>query len=759
MASEIGLLLRIRGVQDATVRGLRRQLRSASKEQSRATKRESTERARTAKQQLRDGAKIKRESARAAKQQLRDNAKIKRGLERRDRDALKASAQRERSRSRENRLIDRALATERKRQRQAHRLTLEGVKQTEQLREQRKLVRQQARKELGIGPKRRFDPDAPATNLSIAAAATGRFARAGRTQISELITDAGDLEKAIADVANLTSNIDEEQVIGAIEAASVQFGTSQMNQVLAYYSAVSAGATTATEAQDVLNAANQLSIVGRSDQETAVLAITKAVANFGEQGVTAEKAATSLFGAIQGGQLDATDLANAFPRVAKQASLAGLSMEETVGTLAFFTRTMANADEAGTALSQALATIGKGADKGSKAFKEANRLSIDFSRAGVKAAGGWKGFVEDILENPKFNERTIGRLFESKRARAAIDAMSGDLSNFDEIVTQASTASTALASGMDKVAATKGFQFKQQQAELEKLKLTAGRELLPVMVELGQALSPMIKDLAQFVKDNPWLAKVAVASVAGASVLSPVLQAASVAAGLSGGRGFGAFAAAGGGGGAAAGAAPLGAGAALFGPQRTAGTQLKAVGGAAGRVAGALSAVAVVAGALAVGWEVGTLIDKTLGISDAFSKLAENPLIDELNAPGMRTTEELGKLGRGGLAEERLGTLEGAQRERGEGVSGAARAFFHAGFFERLAGADTLDQQVKQARKDVQRERGGPKTFDELTALARSKIEGQATIRVIVEGPGKIASTDSDNMSDAIRLEVDQGLS
>ncbi len=735
--AEIGLTLRIRKIQESSVKGLRRELRATSKEQLRSTKREATARARSAKV--------------AKDQQRRETAAVKARVKLR----VQIARNQERAMARENRARERALATDRKRQRAARRLTLEGVKQTEQLREQRRLVRQQARKELGLGPKRRFDPDAPATNLSIAAAATGRFARAGRVAIGGLITDAGDLEKAIADVANLTTNIDEEQVIEAIESASVQFGTSQMNQVLAYYSAVSAGATEAGEAQEVLNAANLLSIVGRADQETAVLALTKAVANFGDQGIDSAKAARSLFGAIQGGQLDATDLSNAFPRVAKNAALAGLSLEETVGTLAFFTRTMANADEAGTAFNQVLATIGKGATKGTKAFKEARRLGIDFSRAGVKAAGGWRPFVEDILENPKFNEQTMGKLFESKRARAAIDAMSGDLSDFDEIVALASTSSDALADGMDRIAATKGFQFKQQQAELEKLKLTAGRELLPVMVELGQALTPMIKDLSKFVKANPWLAKVAVASVAGASVLSPALQGLSVIAGLTGGRGFGIFAGAAG---AAAGGAapPTGARAALFGPQRTAATQVGVLGGAASKAGSALAGVAVLATALKVGWEVGQLIDNTFGISDAFGRLAENPLLDKLNEPGVRTTEELAGLGAGGLAEERLRKLEAASAEEGFFTKAAAAGVFGAAFATDT-GLTPVEEEAQKARREVARGRGEPTTFAELTERARQTIEGQATIRVIVEGPGRVASTDSANLSDALRLEVDQG--
>jgi TP901 family phage tail tape measure protein len=727
--AEIGLSLRIRRVQEGSVRGLRRELRATSKEQLRSTKRQSTA------------------QTRANKERARDEARHRKNVARIEKDARDALRNRERLQAKANRFAERALRLQQKRQRVARSMTLEGAKQTEQLREQRRLLRQQARRQLGLGPKggRRFDPDAPATNLSIAAAATGRFARAGRTAISNLITDAGDLEKAIADVANLTTNIDEEQVIEAIESASVQFGTSQMNQVLAYYSAVSAGATTATEAQEVLNAANLLSIVGRSDQETAVLAVTKAVANFGEQGVDSAKAARSLFGAIQGGQLDATDLANAFPRVAKNAALAGLTMQETTATLAFFSRTMANADEAGTAFNQVLATIGKGATRGTKAFKEANRLGIDFSRTGVKAAGGWRPFIEDILENPKFNEQTMGRLFESKRARAAVDAMSGDLTDLTEITALASTESDALADGWERQRKTQSRQRLQAIAELEQLKLTAGRELLPVMVELGKALSPMIKDLSQFIKDNPWLAKVAVASVAGATVLSPVLQAMSVAAGLSGGRGFGMFAGAGRAA-AGAGAAPVSARAALFGPQRTAASQLGVVAGPAGKAAGALSLLAVGAAAFFTGWEIGKVIDETLGLSEAFSRLADSPLIDRLNEPGFRTREEILKLGPEGLKRERIEKLEAIVEEKTFG--GLLGGEIKGGIF----GAP-----VKQARRELERERGGPTTMSDFLAVLEQKVGGQATIRVVVDGPGRVARTETENLSDTLRLEVDGG--
>lgn len=574
--------------------------------------------------------------------------------------------------------------------RSAKTLTASEARRSELAKKTNRAMREQARRQLGIGTKRGFDPDAPATNLRMAADATGRFGRAGRQAIGELIGDAGDLEKAIADVANLTDNISESQVKTAIETAAAQFGTDQMTQVLAYYSAVSAGATTAGEAQEVLNAANRLGIVGRADQETATLAVTKAVANFTEENVSAEQAARSLFGAIQGGQLDADDLANAFPRVAGQAALAGLTMAETAGTLAFLSRRMANADEAGTSLASALATVGKGAVEGTKAGKEAERLGIDFSRAGVRAEGGWKGFIQNILNNPKFNAETMGKLFESKQARKGLDLMMGDLREFDTIVAQAATDSDALADGFVKISKTKGFQFKQQEAELEKLKLAAGTELLPVMVEAGKALTPLIKDMSRFITQNPWLAKVAVASVAGASVLSPVLHGMSGLAGITGGRGFGKFAGVGGSGGAAP---------AFFG-----GGGKGIRNQASGAIGGTVGAVPALLAAAGAGWFVGSKIDEWTGASDFLSEnlasltgaLATEEKFTEFAESAPREGSPLEQ------AQQRLAALQRISDDEGFVSKMMAGGGFGAAFATD-SGQTVAEEEVQRAELEVRR--------------------------------------------------------
>ncbi len=404
-----------------------------------------------------------------------------------------------------------------------------------------------------------------------------------------------DYEKAIADVTTVTEEIPVDQIKQITTDAVREFGGLPTDQVAAFYEIVSAGATDAKSATEQLTQANILAIGGQAEAADAVLAISKGVSNFKEQGATATEVADSLFVAVQKGQANITQMARALPRVAQAASATGLSLDETNAALAVLSLKSPTAEEGATNLKAALSNI----QKPTKAAREeAKRLGIDFSVAGVKAAGGFDKFLLKLRASEKFNDNSLAKLFDSSDARAAVGALMSDMEGYQSTLDAMGNKEGQAAKAYDKMADTNAQKAEKLKAEWELLKITAGEALIPALSELGKQVGPILKNVTQWIKDNPKLAgtiaKVAL-GVAGLSmVLGPVISGVSLLTSTLG-LGQGAFAALG----PAAGGAgkALGAIAAKIGP------------------AGGLYAAAAV-GAFALGAAFGTWLDNKFGISD-----------------------------------------------------------------------------------------------------------------------------------------------
>lgn len=412
-------------------------------------------------------------------------------------------------------------ARERQRQsRQIQNFSKEQLEAVELEREinnrRRRAARAQARQKLGPdqtpragGAFRRFES---AENLAVAA---GEF-----EQVADTI-DRGvrasrqsflDFEKGVVEVSTLTKDIGIDEIEKITKDAAAQFGGLPTDQVTAFYQIVSAGATTGAEAQEQLNAANQLAIAGAASQEGAVLAISKAVANFGSQGVDATKASDSLFAAVQKGQTTVEGMARALPIVAQAASTAGFSIDETNAAIAVLSKRFPTAAEGSSALRQALSNIAKP----SKAARvEAQRLGIDFSTAGIQAAGGIEEFLLKLRAAEKFDENTLAKLFKSTEARAAIGGLIDGMDEFNQVIQFTEGAAGVAKDAYADMAETSAQKAARLEAKMELLKIQAGEALIPALESLAEFGAPVVEFLTTAASENPRTAKTVAALALG----------------------------------------------------------------------------------------------------------------------------------------------------------------------------------------------------------------------------------------------------
>jgi TP901 family phage tail tape measure protein len=362
-----------------------------------------------------------------------------------------------------------------------------------------------------------------AENLAVAGAEFEQFGSRVEQGIRGSFDAFKDYEKAVVEVSTLTDSISIDQIEEITKGAAEEFGGLPTEQVKAFYAIVSAGASDAADAQAQLAAANKLAIGGVATQEEAVLAISKSVANFG---VSSEKASDIMFAAVQRGQTTVSEMAGALPQVANSAARAGLSMEETAAAISFLSLKMKSSATASTGLNQALVNISK---PSKMAREEAKKLGIDFSAAGIKAAGGLEEWVLQIAASEKYSAQTLGRLFESSEAQAAIGGLVQDLGGFHSVLGDATNSAGKAETAYAKMSDTAAQKAKVLEAQWELLKIQAGNELVPALLDLSETTMPIITGFRDWIKENPnlaaTLAKVAIGTVVASKAAGGLISA------------------------------------------------------------------------------------------------------------------------------------------------------------------------------------------------------------------------------------------
>jgi TP901 family phage tail tape measure protein len=351
-----------------------------------------------------------------------------------------------------------------------------------------------------------------AENLAVAGAEFEQFGSKVEQGIRGSFDAFKDYEKKIAEIGTITEAVTLDQIDSIAKAAVGEFGGQPIKQAEALQKVMSMGAATAADAQAQLMAANKLGIAGSANVSDSVTAISKTVENF--DGVSAQKAADAIFAVTQASSAEVGDLAQSFPRVAAAAAGAGLSLEETVGTIGQMSNKLGGADEAVTAL---IGMIGNIQKPMKSARDEADRLGIDFSVAGIEAAGGWEEFLLKLRAAENFDENTIAKLFESSNARLGIAALTGDMEGLRKNLAAQETAAGGTEKAYAKMADTAAHKAALLEGQWETLKIQAGQELVPALLGVGETLGPIITGAKEWISENPNLAatiaKVAIGTV------------------------------------------------------------------------------------------------------------------------------------------------------------------------------------------------------------------------------------------------------
>lgn len=317
---------------------------------------------------------------------------------------------------------------------------------------------------------------------SFAGAAAGAFA------FGTLINEARGFNKALAEVSTLLPSVgDDMDVIGkkSRELAN-QYGSSAQAQVKAYYQIISAGASDAAEATELLDAANKLAVGGVTDIQTAADGLTSILNSYGMQARDATSVSDSLFVAMKAGKTTIGELAASIGKVSPLAAQTGVSLDELNAAIAALTKGGITTRESVTGLRAILAAVAKPT---SEASKMAKQLGLDFSAAALQSEG-FAGFLQNVVDKTGGSTEALSQLFGGVEALIPVMALAGQAgADFETILQQMAEKSGATAEAFDKVAASLDFRFSAALSKLMDIGLALGNVLLAVLVPAMEAVA------------------------------------------------------------------------------------------------------------------------------------------------------------------------------------------------------------------------------------------------------------------------------
>ncbi len=280
---------------------------------------------------------------------------------------------------------------------------------------------------------------------------------------------------------------------------SSQFGGTPTQQAKAFYQIVSAGITDTTKAVNLLKVANVGAVAGVTDVKTAIEGLTSALAVYEENGLTATEASDILFASVREGKTTFGELSNNMGAITAVAKSAGLEFDELSGTLAFLTKSGLSTERATTGLRGAIASI----LKPSKEAKDAaEQLGIELSVAGIKHAGSFAKFMEEVRVKTNGSTDAIAKLFPNVESLPAIlNIVNGNFADFVRIQNSVEKSAGASAEAFKELEKSSDFQLETLEQSLKNILLYAGEVADSDLADFFKDLRESIPDVVDTIGD------------------------------------------------------------------------------------------------------------------------------------------------------------------------------------------------------------------------------------------------------------------
>ena len=335
----------------------------------------------------------------------------------------------------------------------------------------------------------------------LAAAKIGALA-ALASGFAKITHSADEFADSIAEVSTLvdTTTFDMDSLGNAALKAGKDFGSAQA-QPRAFYSIISAGASTAAEATETLTVANRLAVGGVTELEIAADGLTSVLNAYGSEVAGATAVADTMFVGMKAGKTTIGELAANIGSVAPLAKQAGVSFDELIASTAALTKTGQTTSVSMNGVRAIISAIIK---PSSEAAKQAEKLGLAFDAQALKSKG-LAGFMQELKEKTKGNTEVMAQLFGGVEALTPALALTGgsakDLADILEAMKNKAGETDA---AFRKMEASPAFQKKRLFGAMEVEAIKLGKAF-------SEALVPAMRFLADHMADIVVVGKVVAA--------------------------------------------------------------------------------------------------------------------------------------------------------------------------------------------------------------------------------------------------------
>ena len=337
----------------------------------------------------------------------------------------------------------------------------------------------------------KIDKQGQKTGMSLKNAFTGALAVfASLRGLSSILNTLRQYEKSFAEINTITNLTTESQkrLNNQLIATSAQFGTTAQSQAKSFYQIISAGVTDTVKANELLIASNKLAIGGLASQASSIDILTSAVNSFGQENLSAGRAADILFGTVKLGKTNVEQLSSSLGQILPSASALGVSFEDTNAALATLTTRGVSTSEAVTQLNAIFTAVLK---KQGEAKKILGESSDAFSLQALKTKG-LAGFLKDLNNALGGSEEKLVKLTGRAEGARAVITLAGD--NFKSLERNVVELKNSLGS------ADKAFAIINQSLDQKINKSTAKTEA--IFLKLAQTTSGPLSTALDFLNQQ-----------------------------------------------------------------------------------------------------------------------------------------------------------------------------------------------------------------------------------------------------------------
>lgn len=295
---------------------------------------------------------------------------------------------------------------------------------------------------------------------------------------------------AMAQISTLLEG-EQLQMMGRLteqaKSLGAEFGRVPTEQAKALYEIMSAGASDASQATELLRVANKLAIGGVTEVGVAADGLTSIMASYGAQIRDATVAADAMFVSAADGKTSIEAIARHIGKIAPIASQTGVSLQELLAANAALTKAGIKTETAMEGMRAILTQITKPSNE---ARDLARALGIEFNTAGLKAKG-LAGFLDDLKERTKGSVDQFATLVGPVEALLPAMTLAGTgAADFANSLRNMETAAGRTEVAFNRMADTPQMKLDQLHAKFVALQTEVGdgilAELDPVMDSLLQ---------------------------------------------------------------------------------------------------------------------------------------------------------------------------------------------------------------------------------------------------------------------------------